>query len=119
MTAWVPPSDRLRTWLFMLCVGGGVGIIIALGLYSTKPTYMALLPIGFVLALPTLFLTNFRLYWFAIFLLCSQFTMSKNLNDGLAVIDRLKIDYTITAFTFEITAGDMALLVLVAIWIND
>jgi hypothetical protein len=80
---------------------------------------VGLLPLGLALLLSTVFVKNFRLYWFAIFLLSLQFTMSKNLNDGLAVNDELKIDYTIQNFTFQITATDLALLVLVVIWAND
>jgi hypothetical protein len=80
---------------------------------------VALLCLGLALLLPTVFLKNVRLYWFAIFLLSLQFTVSKNLNDGLGVINDLKIDYTIWNFTFDITATDLALLVLLAIWAND
>jgi hypothetical protein len=106
-------------FLVMLCVGVGTGTLVALGLYVTKPAYVALLPLGFAVLLPTLFLKNFRMYWFVIFLLSLQFTISKNLNDGLAVVDALQIDYTIDNFTFEITATDLALLMLLAIWAND
>jgi hypothetical protein len=105
--------------LFVLFAGGGTGALISLLLYSTKPLYAALLPIGGALLLPTLFLKNFRLYWLALFLLSLQFIASKNLNDGVAVIDALKIDYTIWYFTFEITATDLALLMLCIIWVND
>jgi hypothetical protein len=75
-----------------------------------------------------LFLKNFRLYWLALFLLSLQFTASKNLNDGLAVVNALNIgntditgdqSYTIHNFTFEITATDLALLMLCIIGIND
>ncbi|MGH6934867.1 MAG: hypothetical protein ACRED2_01545 [Methylocella sp.] len=45
-----------------------------------------------------------------------QFTISKNLNEG---IEELKIDYTIHNFTFEITATDLVLPVLLAFWAND
>src|SRR5438132_10966441 len=103
----------------MLFLGGGVGIIVALGLYVTKVAYVSLLPFALALVLPTVFLKNFRLYWLAIFLLSLQFSIKKNLNDGLAVVDALKIDYTIWNFTFDITASDLVLLVLLAIWAND
>lgn len=112
----------------MLLAGGGIGALTSLLLYSTTPTYVALLPLGGALLLPTLFLKNFRLYWLAVFLLSLQFTASKNLNDGRAVIDALNIgntdisgdrDYTIQHFTFEITATDLALLMLCIIWVND
>ena len=103
----------------MLCLGGGIGTLVALALYVTKTAYVGLLPLGLALLLSTVFVKNFRLYWFAIFLLSLQFTMSKNLNDGLAVNDELKIDYTIQNFTFQVTATDLALLVLVVIWAND
>jgi O-antigen ligase len=112
-------NRSLRRLLLMLGVAGGTGILVALGLYVTKAAYVALLPLGLALILPTLLVKDFRLYWFAIFLLSLQFTVSKNLNDGLAVIERLKIDYTIWDFTFDITATDIALLVLLVIWAND
>jgi hypothetical protein len=129
MTTLPPASNRRRTWvgnrvlsrrfLFMLCLGGGIGTLVALALYVTKTAYVALLPLGLALVLSTVFVKNFRLYWFAIFLLSLQFTIGKNLNDGLSVIDRLKIDYIIQNFTFQITGTDLALLVLLAIWAND
>ncbi len=103
----------------MLFAGSGIGALISLLLYSTTPLYVSLLPIGGALLLPTLFLKNLRLYWLAVFLLSLQFVASKNLNDGLAVREFLKIDYTIHQFTFEITATDLALLMLCIIWIND
>jgi hypothetical protein len=114
--------------LFVLVAGGGIGALISLLLYSTTPLHVALLPSGAALLLPTLFLKNFRLYWFVVFLLSLQFVASKNLNDGQAVIDALHIgntdisgdqEYTISHFTFEITATDLALLMLCIIWIND
>lgn len=128
MTTFEPASDPRQPpvgnqassrFLFMLCLGGGIGTLVALGLYVTKTAYVALLPFGLALLLPALCLRHFRLYWFAIFLLSLQFTISKNLNDGLTVIRELKIDYTIWNFTFDITASDLALLVLLIIWAND
>jgi hypothetical protein len=107
-----------RFWL-MLCLGGGVGILVSLALYATKTAYVALLPLGLALVLPALVVKNFRLYWLTIFLLSLQLPISKNLNDGLAVVNRLKIDYTIWDFTFAITASDLVLLILLAIWAND
>src|SRR6516225_4266834 len=116
----IPMGNRsLRRLLLMLGVAGGTGILVALGLYVTKAAYVALLPLGLALILPPLLVKDFRLFWFAIFLLSLQFTVSKNVNDGLAVIERLKIDYTIWDFTFDITATDIALLVLLVIWAND
>jgi len=105
--------------LLVLFAGGAIGALISLLLYSTTPLYVALLPLGGALLLPTLFLKNFRLYWLAVFLLSLQLTASKNLNDGLAVMEALKIDYIIWHFTFEITATDLALLMLCIIWVND
>ena len=119
MTALPLASNRLRTFLFILFVGGGIGTLVALALYVTNAVYVSLLPVGLGFLLPALFLKNFRLYWFAIFLLSLQFQFSKNLNEGLAVIDTLKIDYIIGSITFDITVTDLALLVLLAIWAND
>jgi hypothetical protein len=115
-----PASPGLsRRLLLLLFLGSGIGTLVALALYVTKPVYVGLLPACFLLALPALCLKNFRLYWFTVFLLSLQLPISKNLNNGLAVIDELKIDYTIWAFTFEITITDLLLLVLLAIWAND
>lgn len=105
--------------LVTLCLGCAIGVVIPLALYSTKTTYIALLPVGLLLLLPPLVLKNFRAYWLAIFLLSLQFLISKNLNDGLAVTSRLDIHYIITTLTFEITATDLVLVVLFVIWIND
>jgi hypothetical protein len=128
MTA-LPPASSLRPTArgrrplpglaFVLGAGVIVGAIVAFGLYATKSAYVGLLPLGLALLLPAFLVKNFRLYWFAVFLLSLQFLISKNLNDGLAVIEALKIDYTIWNFTFEVTASDLALLVLLAIWAND
>jgi hypothetical protein len=119
MTALSFRSGRWPIFLLVLCVGAAIGSLTALGLYVTKTAYVALLPLGLVLVLPTFFLKNFRLYWFALFLLSLQFVIGKNLNDGLQVIDALKIDYIVNNFTFNITATDLTLLVLLAIWGND
>jgi O-Antigen ligase len=129
MTTLPPASNRRRTlgrnrllsrqFPFVLCLGGGIGTLVALALYGTNTAYVGILPLGLALVLSTVFAKNYRLYWFGIFLLSLQFTISKNLNDGLAVIDELKIDYAIWSFTFEITATDLALLVLLAFWAND
>jgi O-Antigen ligase len=129
MTSLPPASNRQRTWagtrvasrqfLLMLCLGCGIGTLVALALYVTKTAYVALAPLGLAMVLSTVFVKNFRLYWFAIFLLSLQLTISKNLNDGLAVIEELKIDYAIQNFTFQITASDLVLLVLLAFWAND
>lgn len=105
--------------LVVLLAGCLIGALVSLLLYSTTPLYAALLPMGLGLLLPTLFLKNFRLYWFAIFLLSLQFIASKNLNDGVAVREALKIDYIIQHFTFEITATDLAMLMLCIIWVHD
>lgn len=105
--------------MIVLCLGGGIGTLIALALYVTKTAYVALLPLALLLALPAMVVKKFRLYWFIFFLLSLLFPITKNLNDGLAVINELHIDYTIWNFTFDVTATDLALLVLLAIWAND
>ncbi len=118
MTA-APRALLLRNSLFLLCAGAGIGTVVAFGLYVTKPAYVAALPLALLLVLPAFVIKNFRLYWFALFLLSTQFEIAKNLNDGLAVVDALKINYTIWAFTFQVTLSDLLLLVLLAIWMND
>src|SRR5207248_9127538 len=109
------PGNRL---FVVLGLGVGIGIIVALASDATKPSYVALLPIGLAMLVPSIWLKNFRIYWLAVFLLLMQFSIAKNLNDGLAVINRLQIDYTIWNFTFSVTAGDLALLILIMIWVN-
>jgi hypothetical protein len=106
-------------FLLLLCLGGGIGVFVSLALYVTKTAYVALLPFGLALVLSSAFVKDFRLYWFAIFLLSLQFLISKNLNDGVAVLNALNIDYNVYNFTFQITATDLVLLVLLAIWAND
>jgi hypothetical protein len=109
----------LHRFLLTLLIGGGIGTLIALALYVTKTGYVALLPIALLLLLPAVLVNDFRLYWFVIFLLSLELPFTKNLNDGLAVIERLKINYTIWNFTFDVTATDLVLLILLLIWIND
>jgi hypothetical protein len=99
MTTLPPASNRRRTlggnrilsrqFLFILCLGGGIGTLVALALYATSAAYVGILLLGLALVLSTVLAKNYRLYWFAIFLLSLQFTISKNLNDGHAVIDEL------------------------------
>ena len=116
---WAAIGVSIHRCALLLAVGGGIGGFTALALYVTKTAYVALLPIGVTLILPALFIRNVRLYWFALFLLSLQFTISKNLNDGMAVLDRLKIDYTIENFTFFINGSDVVLLVMLVLWAND
>jgi O-Antigen ligase len=113
------PRALSHPFLVIACVGMGIGTVVAFGLYVTKAAYVALLPFGLLVVIPALLIKNFRLYWFAIFLLSLQAPISKSLNDGPAVLERLQIDYTIWNFTFEITASDLVLLVLLVIWVND
>jgi len=108
-----------RRFVFTLCAGGGIGVLVALGLYATKTAYVAMIPVALAAVLPIAFVKNFRMYWFAVFLLSLQFGITKNLNDGLAVVNELKINYTIWNFTFQIAATDLVLLILLAIWAND
>jgi len=52
--------------------------------------YVGLLPFALALVLPTVFLKNFRLYWLAFFC-CPAVLDQEDLNDGLAVVDALKL----------------------------
>lgn len=113
------PRALLRNSLFTVCAGAGIGTVVALALYATKTAYVAILPVALTMLLPVFLIKNVRLYWLAVFLLSLQFEVTKNLNNGLAVANELKIDYTIWAFTFQITLTDLVLLVLLAIWMND
>jgi hypothetical protein len=105
--------------LLMLGGGGLVGTFVAFGLYTTKVAYFLLLPLVVAVALGATLFRNFRLYWFALFLLSMQLPIAKNLNDGYEIIRNLKIDYVIWNFTFQITVTDLVLLILLAIWFND
>ena len=97
-------------------IGGGVGALTALVLYATKPL-LVMLPIAALLVvIPTFMISDKRLYWFGIFLFLLQFEIQKNLNDGLAVIERLGVDYTLWHFTFEVRATDLILAVLLFYW---
>jgi O-Antigen ligase len=118
-TASEKPQALLHPFLVIVFVGMCIGTVVAFGLYVTKAAYVALLPFSLLLVIPALLVKNFRVYWFAIFLLSLQAPLTKSLNDGLAVLERLQIDYTIWNFTFDITATDLVLLVLLVIWVND
>ena len=114
------PASRPRALpLAILGAGGAIGVVIALALYGTKTGYVTLIPLGLAAILPSLTLKNARWYWFTIFLLSLQFQITKNLNDGFAVLDALGIDYLITHFTFDVSISDLALLALLVIWAND
>ena len=99
-----------------LVLGGGIGMLTALVLYVTKPLMVALPIASLLLALPTFVIRDKRLYWFGLFLFFLQFEIQKNLNDGLAVIERLGVDYTLWHFTFEVRATDLILAVLFFYW---
>lgn len=118
---WTGGGNRVvsRQFLLILCAGGGIGTLVGLALYVTKTAYVGLLPLGLALVLASALVKNQRLYWFAIFLLSLQFTFSKNLNDGLAVLNDLKIDYDFWNFTFQIMASDLVFLILLAFWGSD
>jgi hypothetical protein len=93
-----------------------MGAMMALFLYVTKPLLVALPIAGLLVVMPTFLIRDKRLYWLGVFLLTLQFEISKNLNNGLAVIDRLNIDYTLWHFTFQIHATDLILTVLLFYW---
>ena len=97
-------------------VGGGMGALTALVLYATKPMLVMLPIAGLLLVIPTFVIRDKRLYWFGILLFVLQFEIQKNLNDGLAVINELGVDYTLWHFTFEVRATDLILAVLLFYW---
>ena len=110
----------LRRLLLVIALGSGIGALVSVSLYAgANVADVAVLPIGLALILPAFCVKNFRLYWFVVFLLSLQLPLTKNLNDGPAVIERLHIDYTIWNFTFDITASDLVLAILLSIWVND
>ncbi len=119
MSAALPLARTGRGVLLVLGAGCAIGAIVGLALYVTTPVNVALLPAGLVIVLTGACFRQARLYWFALFLLSLQFAVSKNLNDGFAVIDRLKINYIIENFTYSITASDLALMVLLAFAASD
>jgi len=111
-----------RTWpqfVAVLACGGVIGAIVAVALYASKSPTVALLPAGLLILLGASLFKDPRAYWFAIALLSLQFKIALNLNDGLAVQNALRIDYTIENFTFQIAATDLFFLTLVVLWIND
>jgi hypothetical protein len=116
MIATVAASRRP---LLILCSGGAIGIVVAAGLYFTKTAYVAVLPVVLLVFVGAALFKNFRLYWFAVFLLSMQIPIAKNLNDGHDVIRAYRIDYVIWNFTYQITVTDLVFLVLLVIWLND
>lgn len=103
----------------LLICGGVIGTIIAAVLYATKSPTIAVLPLGLLIVLGATLFKDPRAYWFAIALFSLQFKITLNVNDGLAVLNVLQIDYTIENFTFQIAATDLAFIVLILLWIND
>lgn len=106
------PAPTLLLIAGGLCMGG----MTALVLFATKPLVVALPIAGLLLVMPTFVVRDKRLYWLGVLLFAVQFELHKNLNDGLAVIDRLNIDYTLWHFTFQVHATDLILLVLMFYW---
>ena len=102
--------------VLLIVLGGGLGALMALVLYVTKPLLIALPIAGLLLVMPTFVIRDKRLYWLGVLLLTLQFEISKNLNNGLAVVDRLNIDYTLWHFTFQVHATDLILIVLLFYW---
>lgn len=97
-------------------LGGTMGVVTALVLYVTKPLLVVLPIAGLLLVMPTFVTRDKRLYWFGVFLFTVQFEIQKNLNDALAVLDRLDVDYSLWHFTFELRATDLILMVLLYYW---
>jgi hypothetical protein len=112
-----PPG--LAPFLSYLVLGAMIGTFTALVIYVLKPLWAALIIAGLIVLMPTFVVRNHRLYWLAIFLFLLQFEIMKNLNDGLAVVRELGIDYTIWHFTFELRATDLVFAVLVFFWLGD
>jgi O-antigen ligase len=100
----------------LAALGACMGAMTALVLFATKPLIVALPIAGLLVVMPTFVIRDKRMYWLGVFLFTVQFEISKNLNDGLAVIDRLNIDYTLWHFTFQVHATDLILLVLLFYW---
>jgi hypothetical protein len=100
----------------LVALGACMGGVTALVLFATKPLIVALPIAGLLIVMPTFVIRDKRMYWFGVFLFALQFEIHKNLNDGLAVIDRLNIDYTLWHFTFQVHATDLILTVLLFYW---
>ena len=100
----------------LVAVGACLGAMTALVLFATKPLFVALPIAGLLVVMPTFVIRDKRLYWLGVLLFALQFEIEKNLNDGLAVIDRLNIDYTLWHFTFQVHVTDLILLVLLFYW---
>lgn len=96
-----------------------MGVLTGLVLYVTKPLLVALPIAGLLLVMPTFVIRDKRQYWLGVFLFALQFEILKNINDGLAVIEKLRIDYTLYHFTFEIRATDFVLAVLLFYWYTE
>ncbi|MFT4583114.1 MAG: putative inorganic carbon (HCO3(-)) transporter [Gammaproteobacteria bacterium] len=112
-------NNRFVAVLLLCALGAAIGTFSGLALYATKPLYLALIIVAIVAFLPTLVLNNFRTYWLCIYLFILQFDISKNLNDGVAMVELLQIDYTLENFTFAIYAADLVFGMLMLFWLND
>ena len=122
-STYTPVRDLLRRiqstsppTLLLMAAGLGMGGMMALLLFATKPLIVALPIAGLVVAMPTLIVRDKRMYWFGLFLFALQFEIQKNLNDGLAIKEQLQIDYTLWNFTFQLQATDLILVVLLFYW---
>jgi len=107
-----------RLLALVLC-GGLIGAFVAVVLYASKSPTIALLPVGLLIICGATLFRDPRAYWFVLAVLSLQLKVGLNLNDGRAVLDALKIDYTIENFTFQIMATDLVFVMLGLLWLND
>jgi O-antigen ligase len=113
------PGGSIGSFALPLFAGAAIAIVMSLVLYGlNKPVLIYLFVAGLVVLIPSAFVKDVPLYWMCIFLFTLQFELKKNLVDGLAVLDALKIDYMQFVFTPEVRLSDLPLLVMLFLWVH-
>lgn len=110
-------GGSIGSFALPLFAGAAIAIAMSLVLYGlNKPVLVYLFIAGLVVLIPSAFMKDVPLYWMCIFLFTLQFDIKKNLVDGLAVLETLKIDYMQFVFTPEVRLSDLPLLVMLLLW---
>jgi len=96
-----------------------VGAAIAAFISSLKPLWIVLVLSSFLVFMLTFLVKDARLYWMILFIFALQFDLKKNLFDGLKILEDLHIDYAQFIFVPEIRSSDLALAILLVLWIHN
>ncbi len=113
------PRFSVAAWLGPLALGTAIGVVFAVLLYGlNSPALIILVVAGLAVLLPSMLVKDAPLYWMCVYLFSLQFDVKKNLVNGLAVLDDLKIDYMQFVFTPEIRLSDLPLIAMLLLWFH-